>query len=146
MAVPLSSGKARRLLHTNRVVELRSVATGWLEMLQLVGVCGSFQIGLGEAILLRLAGKIMPLPIQRTGNNGMAGIFGFFWKWFWNDVLDFSCQRDSGFLCRWQLGTGSQCASGTLRTPSFDDQCGQRCADCGGQCDWIGNTVLPVSS
>lgn len=65
-------------------------------LFQLLGVAfGSAQCGLGEASLLALAGKA-------DGNNngkcltsfssgtGMAGVFGFFWKWFWNDWLGFS--------------------------------------------------------
>jgi battenin len=87
---------------------------------QLMGVAlASAQCGLGEASLLALAGKrdsqlhLEEYPESGTNNNmdpteepppppkgkcltcfssgtGIAGVFGFFWKWFWNEWLGFS--------------------------------------------------------
>lgn len=66
--------------------------------LELLGVAiGSFQGGLGEASLLALAGKSDSghgaagkcLTCFSSG-TGMAGVFGFFWKWFWNDFFQLS--------------------------------------------------------
>jgi battenin len=70
---------------------------------QLLGVAlGSAQGGLGEASLLALAGKSDGNNKTSSGaskgqcltcfssGTGMAGVFGFFWKWFWNDSLGFS--------------------------------------------------------
>ena len=66
--------------------------------LELFGVAfGSTQSGLGEASLLALAGitdggnpksgsKGQCLTSYSSG-TGMAGVFGFFWKWFFNDWL-----------------------------------------------------------
>ncbi len=69
-------------------------------LLQLLGVAfGSAQCGLGEASLLAMAGKVDgDNPNTKQGQcltafssgTGMAGVFGFFWKWFWNDWLRFS--------------------------------------------------------
>lgn len=73
--------------------------------LQLIGVAlGSFQSGLGEATLLALSGKRdaeqredldgdtsskgRSLTCFSSG-TGMAGVFGFFWKWFWTDLMGF---------------------------------------------------------
>lgn len=61
---------------------------------------GSLQSGLGEASLLALAGKCdgelastdskgQCLTCFSSG-TGMAGVFGFFWKWIWSDFLGFS--------------------------------------------------------
>jgi battenin len=78
--------------------------------IQLLGVAfGSFQAGLGEASLLALAGSVdgttsTSTSTSSSNNNnnkgqcltsfssgtGMAGVFGFFWKWLWNDTLGFS--------------------------------------------------------
>ena len=83
---------------------------------QLLGVaCASAQGGLGEASLLALAGKIdgetaaldealggigddVPKKANSKGiclngfssGTGFAGVFGFFWKWFWNNWLGLS--------------------------------------------------------
>jgi battenin len=82
---------------------------------QLMGVAlASAQCGLGEASLLALAGKrdsqlhleqypesgtnIDPTEPPPKGQcltcfssgTGIAGVFGFFWKWFWNEWLGFS--------------------------------------------------------
>jgi battenin len=83
---------------------------------QLMGVAlASAQCGLGEASLLALAGKrdsqlhLEQYPESGTNNmdptepppkgecltcfssgTGIAGVFGFFWKWFWNEWLGFS--------------------------------------------------------
>eukprot|EP00980_Cylindrotheca_fusiformis_P021207 scaffold8150_cov118-Cylindrotheca_fusiformis.AAC.16 len=65
----------------------------------LLGVAlGSLQSGLGEASLLALAGKCdgessgdskgQCLTCFSSG-TGMAGVFGFFWKWLWTDLLGF---------------------------------------------------------
>jgi battenin len=77
---------------------------------QLLGVAiGSLQGGLGEASLLALAGKSdamnrsddADITGQQTeedkgsgrcltcfaSGTGFAGVFGYFWKWFWNDWL-----------------------------------------------------------
>ena len=85
----------------------------WMVLTQLLGVAfGSAQCGLGEASLLALAGKfdasITPHTATATtsttsthnvkghcltafsSGTGMAGVFGFFWKWFWTDFLGFS--------------------------------------------------------
>jgi battenin len=76
----------------------------------LLGVAfGSAQCGLGEASLLALAGKIdaststTTIASTTTTHNtkgqcltafasgtGMAGVFGFFWKWLWTDCLGFT--------------------------------------------------------
>jgi battenin len=78
---------------------------------QLLGVClASSQCGLGEASLLALAGKIdswrgsespTSSPNERLGTQkgycltsfssgtGLAGVFGFFWKWLFNDWMGF---------------------------------------------------------
>lgn len=66
---------------------------------KLLGVAlGSLQSGLGEATLLALAGKCdgeksnssdakrQCLTCFSSG-TGMAGVFGFFWKWLWNDLI-----------------------------------------------------------
>ncbi|KAG7374436.1 CLN3 domain containing protein [Nitzschia inconspicua] len=69
---------------------------------QLLGVAfASLQGGLGEASLLALAGKtdgVLTCNDQTGGRcltsfssgTGFAGVFGFFWKWFWNDWLHFT--------------------------------------------------------
>jgi battenin len=83
---------------------------------QLLGVAlASAQCGLGESSLLALAGKrdsqlhLEQYPESGTNNmdptepppkgqcltcfssgTGIAGVFGFFWKWFWNEWLGFS--------------------------------------------------------
>lgn len=71
---------------------------------QLVGVAvASLQGGLGEASVLALAGKVDGLAAFNNNNQskgrcltsfssgtGFAGVFGFFWKWFWNDWLGFT--------------------------------------------------------
>jgi battenin len=76
---------------------------------QLMGVgLGSLQGGLGEASLLALAGKCDGEKKSKNDNDqtkleskgqcltcfssgtGMAGVFGFFWKWFWSDYLTLS--------------------------------------------------------
>ena len=85
----------------------------WMVMTQLLGVAfGSAQCGLGEASLLALAGKFdasitphiatAPTSTTQTHNvkghcltafssgTGMAGVFGFFWKWFWTDFSGFT--------------------------------------------------------
>jgi hypothetical protein len=68
----------------------------------LLGVAlGSVQSGLGEASLLALAGKCDGETTSSTSSKaqcltsfssgtGMAGVFGFFWKWLWTDFLGFS--------------------------------------------------------
>jgi battenin len=67
---------------------------------QLMGVAlGSAQGGLGEASLLALAGKSDGAASNSnkgqcltcfSSGTGMAGVFGFFWKWFFNDWLGYS--------------------------------------------------------
>ena len=97
-----------------------SVAMSRNIVFQLMGVAfGSAQCGLGEASLLALAGKTdatlspssssaSPSSSDNNSNSqriskgqcltsfssgtGMAGVFGFFWKWFWNDFLLFSLE------------------------------------------------------
>ncbi|CAJ1953494.1 unnamed protein product [Cylindrotheca closterium] len=66
---------------------------------KLLGVAlGSLQSGLGEASLLALAGKCDGEKSSSTDSKrqcltcfssgtGMAGVFGFFWKWLWNDLF-----------------------------------------------------------
>jgi battenin len=67
----------------------------------LLGVAlGSVQTGLGEASLLALAGKCDGKTTSTSSKaqcltcfssgTGMAGVFGFFWKWLWTDFLGFS--------------------------------------------------------
>ena len=76
--------------------------------MQLLGVaCMSAQCGLGEASLLALAGKCDALPAETRANNrhttpsnacltcfssgtGLAGVFGFLWKFVFNDWLGIS--------------------------------------------------------
>jgi len=81
---------------------------------QLVGVMfASAQGGLGEASLLALAGKTDAASKDHTNANqqdeqkeekgrcltsfssgtGFAGVFGFFWKWFWDDWLGLSLSK-----------------------------------------------------
>jgi battenin len=80
-------------------------STLWI---QLLGVSlTSAQGGLGEASLLALAGKADGNAATHSNSNnsnsnkgqcltsfasgtGMAGVFGFFWKWFWKDWMGFS--------------------------------------------------------
>jgi battenin len=67
---------------------------------QLVGVAfASLQTSLGEASSLALAGKVDGLSGSNgkgqcltsfSSGTGFAGVFGFFWKWFWNDWLQFT--------------------------------------------------------
>ena len=69
---------------------------------QLLGVSlASAQCGLGEASLLALAGKWdgdLAASTSMGGQcltcfssgTGLAGVFGFFWKWFWNDWLGYN--------------------------------------------------------
>jgi battenin len=70
----------------------------------LLGVAlGSFQGGLGEASLLALAGKCDGETTSTSSKaqclscfssgTGMAGVFGFFWKWLWTDFLGFSVSK-----------------------------------------------------
>jgi len=71
------------------------IALAW----KLLGVAlGSLQSGLGEASLLALAGKCDGEKSSSTDSKrqcltcfssgtGMAGVFGFFWKWIWSDFF-----------------------------------------------------------
>jgi len=73
-----------------------------LLLIQLLGVSfGSAQCGLGEASLLALAGKVDGAAsgsehdkgrclTSFSSGTGMAGVFGFFWKWVWNDCVGLS--------------------------------------------------------
>ena len=71
--------------------------------LQLVGVAlASAQGGLGEASLLALAGMC---DSRRNTKNcitcfasgtGLAGVFGFLWKFVWNDWLKFTLEQTLG--------------------------------------------------
>lgn len=93
-------------------------------MVQLVGVAfGSAQIGLGEASLLALTGKFdasstftsdedHPSPSTTTkkkglcltafsSGTGMAGVFGFFWKWLFTDVMGFSMATAMWLAMSW---------------------------------------------
>lgn len=65
--------------------------------MQLVGCAfASVQCGLGEASLLALAGKCDAGREKKacltafSSGTGLAGIFGFLWKFVWNDVLGLS--------------------------------------------------------
>jgi len=79
--------------------------------LQLLGVAmANAQCSLGEASLLAFAGRLDAIldakdaltaeaPVKRnrgqcltalSSGTGMAGVFGFFWKWFWCTFMGFS--------------------------------------------------------
>lgn len=67
--------------------------SAWTITLQLVGVAlGSAQSGLGEASLLAAAGKCDTAGDGKciswfSSGTGLAGVFGFLWKFVWNEWL-----------------------------------------------------------
>lgn len=68
--------------------------------LQLIGVAlASAQCGLGEASLLALAGVCDALTEKKhcitcfSSGTGLAGVFGFLWKYLWDDLLGFTLKQ-----------------------------------------------------
>jgi battenin len=99
---------------------------------------GSAQTGLGEASLLALAGKTDANHNSNSSSSsssfskgrcltsfssgtGMAGVFGFFWKWWWNEFLGFSLSATLFLALGLAIGYWTTFRYATTQRGSFDD-------------------------